>query len=83
LQNHSRNFWWAILFALDLDPGVTIIRTNNFKRHYTLVAVYFGIIILATHKAFNGVNRIFRIRDRLAFSYLTNKTLTTLVDSHD
>ena len=83
LQDHCRNFWRAVCFPLDLYPGVTVGGSYNLIRHQTLITIYLRVFILSSHKAFDGVDRIFRVSDGLAFGNLTDETLTALVDSHN
>jgi hypothetical protein len=83
LQDHRRDFWRAILFALNLNPGITITGPDNLIGHQAPVTIHFGIIVFTAHKTLDRVDRIFRIGNSLTFRYFTNKSLTTFVHSYN
>ena len=83
LQDHSGDFRRAVLLALHLYPGIAVGCLGHFIGNQAPVAIYLWILILATHKAFDGVDGIFRIGHSLALGDFSHQALTGFVDCHD
>src|SRR5579884_3703806 len=83
LQDHGGDFGRAVLLALNLYPGVTIVGAHNFIWNQASVAVHLGIIIFAAHEPLDRIDSVFGIGDSLALGNLTNQALTIFINSND
>ena len=61
--------------AIRLYPGVTIVGTRNRVRHHLDVALHDVVFETTADQAFNGKQRVRRIRHSLPFGRLTDKHL--------
>ena len=70
-QNTGGYFRWGHLFAVDLNPGVTVIGLGNLIGNQMDVLLDDGILEAPPNKTFDRIERILRIGDGLALGGLS------------
>ena len=84
LREHSRgDLGWRHLTRSDLDPRVTIVRTDNVVRHHLDVLLHDIIFKTPADQALDSGQGIGRIRDGLPLSGLSDQYLFVLGESND
>jgi len=81
LEDKSGNLRRGILFPLDIDSRVILGSFCNIVGDHFNLFLNFGKP--SPHKSLNGVYRIFRISDRLAFGYLSHQLFSVFGKSYN
>ena len=75
-ENHGRDFGRRLLLAIHLHSGVLVLAPDNFVRNQP--RLFADFVVAPPHEAFDGVNRVARIRHRLPLGGIAHETLTRL-----
>src|SRR6266568_63867 len=78
LQDHRRNFRSGIALAAHLYPGIAVVGLDNLERRNSDVFFNRFRIKLAPDQAFDGVEGVLRIGDRLTLGLLTYQPLAAV-----
>ncbi len=81
LQNHRGNFRRGISLAENFDARIVMRPSCHFVGHALDLIAHF--VIPVAHEALDRIDRVFRIRHRLALGHLADQPLARLGDSHD
>ena len=60
-------------FALDLNPGIAIVRLGNPVGHHLGVLLHHRVVVAATDQPLDRKQGVLRIGDRLALGRLTDQ----------
>ena len=82
-QNHRADFLRAVFPVRDRDLYPYVVCRSLYYFIGNHLAFDFGLFKMAADKAFDGIDRIFRIDDGLALGGLTDQTLIILIECHD
>jgi len=80
-EDHRRDFGRRELFALRLDTGISVVARGDFIGNEFLFGVDF--VEPAPHEAFDGVDGVFGIGDRLPLGHLAHQALAALGEADD
>ncbi len=83
LQNESRDLLRGILLTVALNPGVAGRALNDFKRRQLQVLLDIWIIEAAANQSFDGIERVGRVGDTLAFRGQADQTFIVGGKRHD
>ena len=83
LQHTRRDFRRSHLFAVDFDPGVTVVRLDDLVGHQADVLLDFRVLEATADEALDRVEGIGRVGDSLAFGGLTDQYFVAAAKSHD
>ena len=83
LKNHRRHLGWAIALPADLDMGVAVASLDHLVRETLQRFLDLRAAELATHEPLDGIDRVFRVGDRLAFGDLADEPFSFVRDRDD
>jgi hypothetical protein len=82
LQNHCRDFLWAIglIYCRDIDGRVAFGVSDDLIGH--ALALLFHLVIASPHKALDGEDGVFGVDDGLALGGCADESLARLGEAH-
>ena len=80
-QNQGRDFRRSVFLTVDIDSHVVGFTADHFVRHNFFFGLY--LTVATSHEAFDRINRVRWVRDRLSFGRITHQRFTLIRERDD
>ena len=82
-QNFSADLGWRHFLTTHFHPSVAVVGFGNGVRHHVYVFLHFFFVKLAANQALDGIQRVARVGDGLAFGGCADQNFTVFLVSND